>query len=105
MRRSASPSRAKPTSAPRATTSAASDAGARRRDDLRRDDPARPVRAVEDDLHAGGLDRAGQTQPVGTIAVEQVTGITRDPELGIADPTQLLDTPDELLELVLDGVI
>ena len=77
---------------------------ARRGQDLRRDDPARAVRAVEDDPEVG-RDRPGQAQPVLAIAVQEPGGIDRASQPGIAGRPDLLGSPDQRLELLLDGVV
>ena len=125
--RSASPSRAKPTSAPVSRTTPASAAGAvapqptlmltpsgRSKSvstvapgggqDLRRDGAGRAVGAVEHDAQAGA-DRSGELQPVGAVVLEQAAAIDLAAEALVARPGELVGAPDERLELVLDRVV
>ena len=77
-----------------------------RREDLRPDDAAGPVRAVEDDPQARrpSID-AGEPEAVLAIALEQRRIDDRPADLGVADRAELLGPPDQLLDLVLDRVV
>ena len=64
-----------------------------------------PFARVEDDPDPAAADRRGETGPVGDVAGHALAGIHRDPQLVVADAAELLRPPDQLLELVLDGVV
>ena len=127
--RSASPSRANPTSAPRAATSAASDAGAVAPDStlmftpsgslwmtstvapvaarISGPDDRRPSRSRSRGRSAARPPRsiAASAEPVVAVAIEELRRDDRPADLGVADAAELLGPPDELLELVLDRVV
>ena len=126
--RSASPSSAKPTSAPRATTASASEAGSvapaakvdvdpvglgvddvdhcpGRPQDLGAQRRAGAVRTVEHQMRAGRLDASGEPEPVTQVVVDEAGADHDPPEAGVRRAAEVARAPDELFELVLDGIV
>ena len=81
------------------------DRGAGRLEHLGAHRAAGTVRAIEDHAQATGRDRARKAQPMVAIAIEELVRGDRSTEVAVPDPAELLGAPDQLLELVLDGVV
>jgi hypothetical protein len=81
------------------------DARPGRGQDVGPDDATRAVGAVEHDPEAAGLDRASQPDPMLPVAIEQTRVDDGPTDVGVADRAELLCPPDQLLDLLLDGVV
>ena len=72
---------------------------------LRPDDAAGAIGAIEEDACPARADRPRELHPMPAVIVQQAGGIERAAELLVIDATQLVGAPDELLQLVLDRIV
>jgi len=90
-------------------TAAAREAGAvapaRGGQDLRADEAARTVRPVEDESNAGGRNGRREAQAMLAVVVEPGPGVDRPADLRVPWHAELLASPDQLLELILNRVV
>jgi hypothetical protein len=76
-----------------------------RTQDLRTHRGARPVRGIEHEVQAAGVDRRCQPAPMVDVCGEAIARIDHPADLAVGGAGELLAPPDQLLDLLLDRIV